>query len=113
MTIKPWGLIFAPGTFDSAGFKKLLGMPVVRFISLLANGQSDTQWLPRHLHHHEDQYFVVFHDDDELFVVLGDDDEYVDVVDVDEEDEDDDHTCCTSNVEEVLHPQEMLSGPCI
>jgi len=51
MTIKPWGLIFAPGTFDSAGFKKLLGMPVVRFISLLANGQSDTQWLPRHLLH--------------------------------------------------------------
>ena len=37
-----------------------LGMPVVRFISLLANGQSDTQWLPRHLHHHEDRYFVVF-----------------------------------------------------
>jgi len=51
MTIKPWGLIFAPGTFDSAGFKKLLGMPVVRFISLLANGQSDTQWFPRHLLH--------------------------------------------------------------
>ena len=75
ITIKPWGLIFAPGTFDSAGFKKLLkssflghfndngddngddddgddvdlGMPVVRFISLFANGQSDTQWFPRHL----------------------------------------------------------------
>ena len=51
ITIKPWGLILAPGMFDSAGFKKLLGIPVVRFISFLANGQSDTQWLPRHLLH--------------------------------------------------------------
>jgi len=51
MTISPWGLIFAPGTFDSAGFKKLLGMPVVLFMSLLAKGQSETQWFPRHLLH--------------------------------------------------------------
>ena len=26
-----------------------LGMPVVLFMSLLANGQSETQWFPRHL----------------------------------------------------------------
>ena len=26
-----------------------LGMPVVLFMSLLAKGQSETQWFPRHL----------------------------------------------------------------
>ena len=76
-------------------------MPVVRFISLLANGQSDTQWFPRHLHHDCDT------DDDECIGVAGVDDEYV----CDDDDGDDDHTCCTSNVEEVSPLQQMLSAP--
>lgn len=81
-------------------------MPVVRFISLLANGQSDTQWFPRHLHH-DHHHHDCDTDDDEYIGVAGVDDKYV----CDDDDGDDDHTCCTSNVEEAWPLQQMLSAP--
>jgi len=45
----PCGLILAPGVSNVAGFRKLLGMPVVRLTSAplgpdLASGQSAAQW---------------------------------------------------------------------
>ena len=103
-------------------------MPVVRFISLLANGQSDTQWFPRHLHDKDYEYFGLDHDDlgvdideyvavdddeDDLGVDDGDDDDDDDEDDDDDDhdDDDDDPTCCTSNVAEALRPLQMLFGP--
>ena len=92
-------------------------MPVVRFISLLANGQSDTQWFPRHLHDEDYEYFGLDHDDlgvdiDEYVAVDDDEDDLgVDDDDDDKNDDDDDPTCCTSNVAEALRPLQMLFGP--
>ena len=31
----PWGLILAPGTFDSAGFKKLLGEMIMVIVKVI------------------------------------------------------------------------------
>ena len=83
-------------------------MPVVRFISLFANGQSDTQWFPRHLDRDHD------HDDgDDDYEYIGGDIKYIGVNGADEENmsNSDDHTCYTSNVQEALPPQQKLFAP--
>ena len=49
-----------------------LGMPVVLFMSLLAKGQSETQWFPRHLKGADIRTVLMIQMTDEHHTGIGD-----------------------------------------